>query len=53
MGVSGCTNSGYTTTPPAPHVVTPSGTYNVRIYATDPVDGTVKTLPYTLPVTVQ
>ena len=53
MGVSGCTNSGYTTTPPAPHVVTPSGTYNVRIYATDPIDGTVKTLPFTLPVTVK
>jgi Bacterial Ig-like domain (group 3) len=53
MGVSGCTNSGYTKTPPAPHVVTPSGTYNVRVYATDPVDGTVKTLPFTLSVTVK
>jgi hypothetical protein len=53
MGVSGCTNAGYTTTPPAPHVVTPSGTYNIRIYATDPVDGTVKTLPFTLPVTIK
>jgi hypothetical protein len=53
IGVSGCTNSGYTTTPPAPHVVTPSGTYNVRIYATDPVSGAVATLPYTLPVTVK
>jgi len=53
MGVSGCTNAGYTTTPPAPHVVTPSGTYNIRVYATDPVDGTVKTLPFTLPVTIK
>ena len=53
MGLTGCTNSGYTTTPPAPHVVTPSGTYNVRIYGVDPVDGTVKTLPFTIPVTVQ
>ncbi len=53
IGVSGCTNSGYTKTPPAPHVVTPSGTYNVRLYATDPVDGTVKTLPFTIAVTVK
>jgi hypothetical protein len=48
----GCTNAGYTTTPPAPHVTTPAGTYHVRIYATDPVSGQVITLPYTLPVTV-
>ena len=53
MSLSGCTNSGYTTTPPAPNVVTPSGSYNVRIYATDPHDGTVKTLLFTLPVTVK
>ncbi len=53
MAMSGCTNAGYTTTPPAPHVITPAGTYNVRIYATDPHDGTVKTLPYTLSVTVK
>jgi Bacterial Ig-like domain (group 3) len=53
MGVSGCTNSGYTTTPPAPHVVTPSGSYNIRLYATDPVSGITKTLPFTLPVTVK
>jgi sugar lactone lactonase YvrE len=52
-GLAGCTNTGYTTTPPAPHVVTPSGTYNIRLYATDPNDGTVKTLPYTLTVTIQ
>ncbi len=52
-GVSGCTNAGYTTTPPAPHVVTPAGTYNIRLYATDPTDGSTKTLPFTLPVTVK
>jgi len=52
LGMSGCTNSGYTTTPPAPKVSTPPGTYNVRLYATDPHDGTVKTLPFTLPVTI-
>jgi len=53
MGVSGCTNSGYTTTPPAPHVVTPAGTYNVSLYATDPVSGKVATLPFTIAVTVK
>lgn len=53
MGLSGCTNSGYTKTPKAPHVVTPSGTYNVRIYGVDPTDGTVKTLPFTIAVTVK
>jgi Bacterial Ig-like domain (group 3) len=53
MGIGGCTNSSYTVTPPAPHVVTPSGTYNVRIYATSPIDGSVKSLPFTLPVTVK
>ena len=53
MATIGCTNGGYTTTPPAPHVVTPSGTYNVKLYATDPKDGTTKTLPFTLAVTVK
>ena len=53
LGLTGCTNGGYTTTPPSPHVVTPSGTYNVRIYATDPHDGTVKSLPFTLTVTIK
>jgi hypothetical protein len=52
-GVSGCTNSGYTTTPPAPHVVTPAGTYNVGLYATDPVSGKAVTLPFTIAVTVK
>jgi len=53
MGVTGCTNSGYTTTPPAPHVVTPSGTYNVSVYATDPITGKKTTLPFTIAVTVK
>jgi hypothetical protein len=53
MGLSGCTNSGYTVTPPAPHVVTPAGTYIVKLYATDPKDGTVKSLPATFTVVVQ
>ncbi|MGI4829988.1 MAG: Ig-like domain repeat protein [Janthinobacterium lividum] len=52
MGASGCTNSNYSTTPPSPHVTTPAGSYNIRLYATDPNTGAVKTLPFTLPVTV-
>ena len=51
--LSGCTNGSYTQTPPAPHVVTPKGSYNVRFYATDAGTGQVVSLPYTLPVTVQ
>ena len=53
LATAGCTNAGYTTTPPAPHVLTPSGTYNVRLYATDPKDGTTKSLPFTLAVTIK
>ncbi len=52
LGAAGCTNAGYTTTPPAPHVVTPAGSYNIRLYATDPITGAVKTLPFTLAVTI-
>ncbi|MGA7158738.1 MAG: Ig-like domain repeat protein [Acidobacteriaceae bacterium] len=53
LGLSGCTNSGYTTTPPAPHVVTPAGTYNVRIYTVDLLSDKVSSLPFTLTVTIQ
>jgi hypothetical protein len=53
IAISGCTNAGYTNTPPAPHVATPPGTYNIRVFATDPHDGSVKTLPFTLSVTVK
>lgn len=53
MGLSGCTNSGYTTTPPAPHVTTPAGTYNVRIYTIDLTSDKVSSLPFTLTVTIQ
>jgi hypothetical protein len=52
FGMVGCTNAGYTTTPPAPHVSTPPGTYTIRVYATDPLDGTTKSLPFTVTVTV-
>ncbi len=52
-GLVGCTNSGYTQTPPSPHVVTPSGTYNVSFVARNPVTGQIVSLPFTLPVTVK
>jgi hypothetical protein len=53
LGFSGCTNSGYTHTPAAPHVTTPAGTYNVRIYTIDLTSGQVSSLPFTLSVTMQ
>jgi hypothetical protein len=52
-GFTGCTNSGYTQTPPAPHVITPSGTYHVRIYTIDLTSGQVSSLPFTLSLTIQ
>jgi hypothetical protein len=52
-GFTGCTNSGYTHTPPAPHYVTPSGTKNVSIIVTDESSGQQYSLPFTLPVTIK
>jgi sugar lactone lactonase YvrE len=52
-GFTGCTNSSYTQTPPAPHVITPSGLYNVRIYTVDLTSGQVSSLPFTLGLTIQ
>lgn len=52
-GLTGCTNSGYTQTPPAPHVVTPPGTYNVRMYTIDLTTLKTSSLPFTLSVTIQ
>jgi hypothetical protein len=52
-GFTGCTNAGYTHTPAEPHVVTPSGTYNVRVYTLDLTNGKVSSLPFTLSVTIQ
>jgi sugar lactone lactonase YvrE len=49
---TGCTNSGYTTTPPAPHVTTPAGTYNVSIYTLDLGTNQISSLPFTLSVTI-
>jgi hypothetical protein len=51
FGVTGCTNSGYTHTPPVPVFTTPSGTSQVAVTAT--YNGAVKSLPFTLPVTVK
>ena len=52
FGFTGCTNSGYTTTPPAPHVTTPAGTYNVSIYTLDLQTNQISSLPFTLSVTI-
>ena len=51
FGVTACTNSGYTHTPPAPVVTTPSGTSNVVVTTT--WNGALVSLPFTLPVTVK
>lgn len=53
VGLSGCTNSGYTHTPPAPQNTTPSGTYNVSIYTVDLQTNQRSSLPFTLSVTIQ
>jgi hypothetical protein len=54
IGFTGCTNSGYTKTPLAPKVTTPSGTYNVSIIGTDATKGgATTTLPFTISVTVK
>ena len=52
-GIVGCTNAGYTHTPPAPVVVTPSGSSTVAVTATDAATGAVVSIPFTLPVTVK
>jgi hypothetical protein len=52
MGLTGCTNSGYTHTPSAPVVTTPAGTYNVRIYTIDLTTSQQSSLPFTLGLTV-
>jgi hypothetical protein len=55
-GISACTNSGYTVTPPTPHVTTPGGTYNVQIVSYSQktqAQTSLQTPLFTLPVTVQ
>jgi sugar lactone lactonase YvrE len=51
FGVSACTNNGYTHTPAAPVVTTPSGTSNVEVTTT--WNGALVSLPFALPVTVK
>ncbi len=56
MGISACTNAGYSTPPPAPNVLTPAGTYNVQIITYDPealIQNSLTTPMFTLPVNVQ
>ena len=56
MGITACTNAGYSTPPPAPKVKTPGGTYNVQIITYDPaalIQNSLTTPMFTLPVTVQ
>lgn len=53
VGMSACSNGGYSKTPPAPHVTTPSGSYVVGIKATRPDTGELVSLPFTMNVTVQ
>jgi hypothetical protein len=56
MGISACTNAGYSTPPPAPSVKTPAGAYNVQIITYDPealIQNSLKTPMFTLPLNVQ
>jgi hypothetical protein len=51
LGVTACSNSGYTHTPPEIVVTTPAGTTNVSVVATS--GGSQVSLPFALSVTVQ
>jgi hypothetical protein len=56
MGITACTNAGYSTPPPAPKVTTPAGTYNVQIITYDPealIQNSLTTPMFTLPINVQ
>jgi uncharacterized membrane protein YuzA (DUF378 family) len=56
FGVTACTNSSYTHTPPAPVVTTPAGTYNVAVAVYQFNANVTLPLPQPyliLPVTVQ
>jgi hypothetical protein len=56
MGISACTNAGYSTPPPAPNVTTPAGNYNVQIITYDPealIQNSLTTPMFTLPLNVQ
>ena len=56
LGVTACTNAGYSTPPPAPKVATPAGNYNVQIVTYNPIGLTQNSLSspmFTLPLNVQ
>ncbi len=56
MGITACTNAGYSTPPPAPKVTTPGGTYSVQIITYDPEalkQNSLTTPMFTLPLNVQ
>jgi Bacterial Ig-like domain (group 3) len=56
MGMTACTNAGYSTPPPAPKVATPAGSYSVQIVTYNPQDLTQNSLSqpmFTLPISVQ
>lgn len=58
MGITSCTNAGYSTPPPAPKVTTPSGSFNVQIITVNPANGQQNSLTspnpvFILPTTVQ
>jgi hypothetical protein len=56
MGITSCTNAGYSTPPPAPKVKTPAGTYNVQIVTYDYKllqQNSLSTPVFTLPVNVK
>jgi hypothetical protein len=54
MGLTSCTNAGYSTPLPAPKVVTPAGTYNVQIITTDStgLQNSLASPVFVLPTTV-
>jgi hypothetical protein len=55
MGITACTNAGYSTPPPAPKVTTPGGTYNIQIITVNPSNGqqnSLTTTPFILTTTV-
>ncbi|MGH9607053.1 MAG: Ig-like domain repeat protein [Terracidiphilus sp.] len=53
MGITSCTNAGYTKTIKVPVYTTPSGTYNITVQVTNTATGEVESLPFTLGVTIQ
>ena len=56
MGLTACTNAGYSTPPQRPEVNTPPGTYQVQIITVNPQTGqqvSLSTPPFTLAATVK